>query len=266
MIHYEEYHFGEKEHLAFYQTKDLTLFAHLHRSYELTYVREGTVRVVVDGREFELKEGDYVMILPYEVHSYEYTGPSLCYVAVFSPDYVESFGKKIAGKYLENPVFGLPKDTSGLLMRTLFWESPGIFFTKAALYYVVGELLLQTALKEAGEKRSDLLHQILTDIQEHYREKMTLADLSERLGYNRTYLSRYIHETLKVSFPDLIHQHRISYAQYLLQNHGQSVSDTAFACGYENIRSFNRCFRAVTGMTPGQYRMEHNRAGSDAGR
>lgn len=101
---------------------------------------------------------------------------------------------------------------------------------------------------------SDLLHQILIYVQEHYLEELTLQDLAVHLGYNRMYISRFINSHLNLSFTDLVNQHRINFGAHLLKTTDAPVSDIAFACGYNSLRSFNRCFKEIQHMTPREYR------------
>ena len=55
----------------------------------------------VDGRDFLMKPGDLILILPYEIHSYTNLEEAECQVNVFSPDYIEEFHKMTAKKALD---------------------------------------------------------------------------------------------------------------------------------------------------------------------
>lgn len=256
MIVYEEFHFGKEKHIAFYHPVDFSHFAHLHRSYELVYLKAGELEVTVDGRLFRMRPGDLVLVLPYEIHSYRDLGGSACDVAVFSPDYIQEFYSQTRGKFLEHPVFSIEQYRLERLRPVLFWASDSLFFTKAALYEMTGCVLEQTRLLSRKEEDRDLLHEILLYIRQHYKEELTLQQMADHLGYSRLYLSRYINRYLKQSFPDLIHEHRISQAIYLLESTKMPVSAIAYDCGYGSLRSFNRCFRRITGKTPREYREE----------
>ncbi len=257
MIVYEEFHFGKEKHIAFYHPVDFSHFAHLHRSYELLYLKQGGLEVTVNGKAFLMHAGDMVLVLPYEVHSYRDLGGSVCDVAVFSPDYVQEFYSQTVHHFLACPVFRMEPEQIRRLEALLFYDDSNLFLTKAALYETVACVLSQTELKYRKEEDRDLLHRILLFIRQHYREDLTLQDLAEELGYSRLYLSRYINRFLKLSFPDLIHEHRVCQAIYLLEHTAMPVSEVAFDCGYSSLRTFNRCFKRVTGKTPREYREEH---------
>ena len=254
MIVYEEFHFGKEKHIAFYHPVDFSLFAHLHRSYELLYLKRGRLEITVDGRSFSMKAGDLVFVLPYEVHSYRDLGGSVCDVAVFSPDYVQEFYSQTGSHFLENPVFRMTEEQMERLGARLFYDDSNLYLTKAALYETAACVLSQSGLVYREEENRDLLHKILLFIQQHYREDLTLQDLADHLGYSRLYLYRYINKSLKLSFPDLIHEHRICQAIYLLEHTEMPVSEVAYDCGYRSLRSFNRCFKQIAGKTPREYR------------
>ena len=254
MLVYEDYHFGETQEMALYHIEGFSHFAHLHRSYELLYVVKGNLTAFVDNRHFPMNPGDFILILPYEIHSYRNENHAECYISVFSPDYIQEFYKRTAKQALEKPVFRLEEPVFHHMKQYLFLDNTRPLYSKAYLYYIAARLLEESVLIPQTARRSDLLHQILTYIQEHYLESLTLQDLASFLGYNRLYLSRYINSTLHLSFTDLLNQHRINYAAYLLGSTGDSISSIAFSCGYNNLRTFNRCFQEFEHCTPREYR------------
>src|SRR5699024_574753 len=135
-------------------------------------------------------------------------------------------------------------------------DSSKPLYCKACLYYIAARLLEESGLSPRTAPSSDLLHQILIYIQDHYLEALTLQDLAVHLGYSRLYISRFINSHLSLSFTDLVNQHRINYGAHLLRTTDTPVSDIAFACGYNSLRSFNRCFKDILHVTPREYRSQ----------
>lgn len=254
MIVYEDYHFGEQQEISLFHIQDFSHFAHLHRSFELLRLQKGGLKACVDEREFIMEPGDMILILPYEVHSYTNLGQAECQVNVFSPDYIQEFYKMIPKKALNRPVFRLDDQMFSHMEKHLFLDSSKPLFSKSCLYYIAAMLLEESGLSMRKAPSSDLLHQILLYIQDHYLEDLTLQDLAVHLGYNRLYISRFINSRLGLSFTDLVNQHRINYSTHLLRTTDTPVSDIAFACGYNSLRSFNRCFKEIHHLTPREYR------------
>lgn len=254
MLVYEDYHFGEPLQMTLYHIQEFSHFAHLHRSYELIYLKKGQLLAYVDGREFPMQPGDFILILPYEIHHYTNLHHAECQINVFSPDYIREFHKMTEKQALENPVFRLDSQEFPALFHRLFPQQENPLYSKACLYYIGAKLLEETRLVPKSARHSDLLHQILIYIQEHYLEGPSLQDLAGHLGYSRLYLSRYINNALGMSYTDLLNQHRINYAAHLLHSTDASISDIAYSCGYNNLRSFNRCFKAYENKTPREYK------------
>ena len=80
---------------------------------------------------------------------------------------------------------------------------------------------------------------------------ITLTDVAEALHTNKTYLSRMIHTTYTLAFPDYLNTLRIDYAeQYILKHRDAKQDEIAKACGFPSASSFNTSFKKLTGVTP----------------
>lgn len=91
-------------------------------------------------------------------------------------------------------------------------------------------------------------------VEENYDKECNLSTVSNALGYNSSYLSRYFAETTKISFLSYVNRYRVSKACYALRNTDKTALECAYECGYGSLRSFNRNFKAIVGMTPREYR------------
>lgn len=95
---------------------------------------------------------------------------------------------------------------------------------------------------------------MLTYIQEHFTEPITLQSLAGTLGYSYNYLSKYFNARVKTSFTEFLNDTRVNYACHLLRTTEKNITEIAYLCGYENIRSFNRNFIKKVLCTPKEYR------------
>lgn len=71
---------------------------------------------------------------------------------------------------------------------------------------------------------------------------------------SRYTISHLFGKRLNVNFCDYINAMRIRRACELLDSGKLSVTEVAYAVGYNSTRSFNRCFSKVKGCTPREYR------------
>lgn len=83
-----------------------------------------------------------------------------------------------------------------------------------------------------------------------------LDRLARQLGTNTAYLSRAFNEGLGLSFNDAINRLRVAEVERQLADPavGDDLLAIAFVAGFSSKTSFNRVFKARTGMTPSQYR------------
>jgi len=91
----------------------------------------------------------------------------------------------------------------------------------------------------------------------HLRDDASLTTLAQELGATTHHLSQVLNESKKISFQDLLAQHRIREACRLLKEDDQSnikIENIASMVGYNSKSAFNTAFKKRTGRTPSQYR------------
>lgn len=97
-------------------------------------------------------------------------------------------------------------------------------------------------------------------IQEHlYRDpSLTIATVAERLGTNRTYLSRAINESTGRSFPQMLTELRVRDAVEIMSEPGEDrpIKQISALAGFSALSTFYAAFQEATGMTPARYRAQ----------
>lgn len=105
-----------------------------------------------------------------------------------------------------------------------------------------------------GSRHKRIVEDILRIIHEEYDTDLTLEDCSARMNYHSSYIRRILKKEAGISFSDYLMQYRMDMAKKWLLETELKVSDIAEKLRYRNPENFIRCFKKVTGMTPGQYR------------
>lgn len=254
MLTYESHHFGENNNFAHYHNYDFNFSKHLHRSFELMYVKSGCIEVSINNRTFTVNENEFILILPYEIHSFTTYNSSDSYICVFSPEYIKTFHNMVYEKFISTPVFTLSYNSKNLVLDKIFKDNTNLLEMKACLYLVCSELLNNSDIIDNVKNDYELLHKTLNYIQENFTKDISLQRISSKFGYSYTYLSKYINNILGISFVDFINENRINYSMYLLKNTEDTITNIAYTCGYSSIRSFNRNFLKITKTTPKLYR------------
>ena len=135
-----------------------------------------------------------------------------------------------------------------------FYESDRTFFGGKSLLYRMAEAFSQdNEFAETEAADNDLTMRIISYIQDNLRSEITLQDVADHLGYSYFYISKRIRQTFHVPFTTLLSQYRVAEAKMLLDTGKYTISQAALASGFGSIRTFNRIFRNLTGLTPSQY-------------
>lgn len=226
--------------------------AHMHYCYELIMVDRGEMIVTVDGREYHLGAGDAVMVFPSQIHSMHTPKESRHTLFIFAPGLVSAYTKMIGGKVPQSHLFHI----SPLSMQMAHTTPVGadILSVKGLLYTVFAEFHKNAVYTEAETDTRSLLFTIFRFIQKNYRLECTLEALSRGTGYDYAYLSRYFKRFTGMSFNEYVNKVRISHACYLLTNNNMSVFEISEECGFKSLRSLNRNFLKVVGVTPTEYK------------
>jgi len=91
----------------------------------------------------------------------------------------------------------------------------------------------------------------------------SVAELAADLGVSERHLRRALKRELGVSPLELAQTHRLLLARRLLAETVLSVTDIAFASGFESLRRFNVVFHERYGMSPSALRRPSPRKASD---
>lgn len=93
-------------------------------------------------------------------------------------------------------------------------------------------------------------------IREHFARQISLAELTELAGLSVAQLERHCKRIFQLTPRQMIHKARLGEASRLLLQ-TLPITEIALRCGYTDHSAFSRQFRALTGLTPSQFRDSH---------
>lgn len=115
--------------------------------------------------------------------------------------------------------------------------------------------ILDISKKKWSSKTSDSpVYRAVQWLSTHIDEPYRLTTLAEAAATSERTLLRHFHEVIGMTPLDYLHKLRVERAKILLEVTLQTVHTIATACGYSDVASFRRLFRAATGITPNAYR------------
>ena len=116
--------------------------------------------------------------------------------------------------------------------------------------------LLKSGLEILDDKRSILIEKIKNVVIEmvHYADEFPKVNfstyLSEKVGYDYTYLSNLFTEVKGTTIQEFIILHKIEKAKELIMYNEMSIADIAYTLNYSSAAHFSTQFKKVTGLTP----------------
>jgi len=246
---FERHHSTSQNFFKITASKNTISFPlHIHKAYECYSVISGEAKVNVDGKEYILKDGESVLVFPYQSHSYDTKENTSTRVCIFSPDLVGSYHK--TGR--------IPKNNSFRLENQLPESCEGLLFRKALCYNVCAEFDENAEYIDSAHTAESLISKLLYYVSENYKGECTLQDLANHVGYDYNYISKVFKKATGLTFKEYLTDLRISEACQMLLHTDKSAREISEECGFGCQRSFNREFHSALGLTPVEYRKGQN--------
>ncbi|MGN1024522.1 MAG: helix-turn-helix domain-containing protein [Lachnospiraceae bacterium] len=270
-IYHRDWYLG---HLSFssYLNQLLNYRYHWHEDeYELSIVMTGRAEYIRGADSFTLEPDDGILIPPGAGHaSYGLEKDTIALVVRFSRSAFSSLhGANETVRILAAPSsyadrydakWRMLRRCAAELLLSMASDGPTSELRfRSAGQRLVAELFDDFPHEIVPMQRDDLYHQrvmrtMTTYLEEHFSEKITLEDMAQLTGYNRTYLSTLFRDTVGIRFYDYLTRIRLANAMYDLKSDSIALTDIAIGNGFPDLKNFNLKFREVFHVSPMQYR------------
>lgn len=243
--------------------------------YELTIPLHGAMEICMGTSTISLEENDMALIPPQTGHASSALQPNTCSL-VFH--FSASAFKNYLGK---EEMFLFPECVSSAETRNDRRFRELRFYAghilkgayaggKAELLHIKGAvlMLLYTFMQdfhpqvvrrisaEENDERRETLRRIITYLEAHFTEKVTLEDLAQYSMYNRTYISTLFKTVTGVGFHEYLTRLRFQHALFDLATTQKTLTEVALSNGFSDLKSFNAHFRELLHRTPQEYRRQ----------
>nr|WP_224746949.1 AraC family transcriptional regulator [Pelovirga terrestris] len=112
----------------------------------------------------------------------------------------------------------------------------------------------QTSLGQVPHGSTSSLEKGLQFIQSRYKYPLALQQVADQAGMSLSSFVRQFKKKTGMNFVTYVNNLRMSLARTLLGTTSMSVLEISIACGYNSQSHFNRIFKKIEGISPGQYR------------
>ncbi|MFF2885438.1 helix-turn-helix domain-containing protein [Paenibacillus sp. NPDC057967] len=270
-------HFPIKMHRSRYSQGGMVLFHHhWHKHLEFLYFESGEALIECGSTTIHAKPGDLIVVNSNELHYGFSLAPNLVYyvliadISLLQSGSVDAAETKFIAPISQNQLL-LRNHIRGdqvtiACMHNLIRELENREFgyelaIKSELYRLLALLLrghVTTVLTkdEYAERMKNVerFEPVFRFIAEHYREELTVEELSGIAGLSRYHFSRLFKELTGRTVTEYVTAARLDKADYLLRNTPLTVSEVAAASGFNDIYYFSRTFKKHKKVSPSKIR------------
>ena len=267
--------------------------AHWHKELECIVMLSGSMNYHVNNETYTLHEGDGIIVNSNRIHlcgptttdnSPESSGSGTItaendgkyIVLLLNPDTLR-FNHKMENKYI-NPILfdsnsnvffldhSIPwqLETSSIIMdifHAVLDKIPCYELIAQSKFFQLWNQLYQNTVAKHGYELAETdpmspLKTMISFIQNHYQEKITLSDVAESGMMCQSKCCRLFRDALKQSPIEYLQNYRIGKGIYLLDHTDMTITEIALECGFHGASYFTETFRKINGLTPKEYRKQ----------
>lgn len=249
--------FSDKQNRPFYMTS----FEHLHSSFEIHVIIEGTCKLKTATEERELLPDTVVVIPPKTTHFITEFSEG-CKKIDLRVNAVSDDGTAENLPFGHSAVTVCPGcERTGAYARDLYEAMSysgrnGEVVTKSALTLMYFSVLKELGLDdESGPVLRDKPsvaydHVIIEDfLMQNYMRSITLAEVASATGFTSTHIGRVVKKNYGMSYSELILTMRMTHAKKLLENK-EPLGAIAKKLGFSSYNGFALAFKRYFRMPP----------------
>lgn len=220
---------------------------HQIRFHELTFLHEGQMSYYINDEKFEMHGGDIIYLPAGSMRQRVVDGTPCDYVSIN----FHSVDKLPFNYILHDNV----NDEIRMLLQYLetVYAGPTEKNPKKLLH-ILEALVLQISDNILSQSKPSLATEISNYLSRHYREKLTLEDISRETFFSIAYCECEFHKEFGQSIIHYLIDLRISEAKTMLTETSMPCSVIASMVGFDDANYFSRVFKKRIGLSPLKYR------------
>ncbi|MBO4496289.1 MAG: helix-turn-helix transcriptional regulator [Clostridiales bacterium] len=258
--------------------KDRSYQMHWHSYGEILLVGPGETNIFkVNQSTYNLKEGDFVLAWPMEMHAILDADREQSLVIQFSNAFMNSLLDLQRIMHFYRNLHVIERSAHPHLsarLQTLVYKMRDVFFSETSDRELRCCMLLMEFILAMDEHRDEFTSELnpggrgnYTDdvmrrmlmVTDYIKNNLTSDDLSQQsmadmAGISKDYFSRIFKNVTGMNYSKWLNMIRLEKATELLSQNDMTLTQVAMLSGFRSIPSFNRVFYEEKGMAPGEYR------------
>ncbi|MDN4600205.1 AraC family transcriptional regulator [Paenibacillus sp. F6_3S_P_1C] len=259
--------------------------SHEHSMYEIHWMMDGQMNMVVNGQLYRQSVGDLLFIRPGMTHSCTGAGPQgFTYFSVHFSVHDTSFCREL-NRYKDiyypadsDLAMGLSSSLSTLYDLATEHLSISLSSSKqmkvhAAVFELLGSLVGQLSQNASVtlSRKETIAHQIAEYIEDSVRyihlhgeiqenERTWIQDIAKSLNISPSQVNRIFRQVYGTAPRKFLSETLLNEAQRLLKQTDLNIDHIAMMLGYKTIAHFSRQFKRWTGIPPSEFRSHSQQA------
>lgn len=249
-------------------------YLHVHSFFEICYAFSGRGEFKIRGENHEVKAGDVFVAKPDEPHEIIADKKDPLGIYFWSYTLVPPAKRQAGSSDIDtllraflttsrrlNHDMTQMEGTLELLVDEVVKREAGY---SQVIHGLVTKLLLDTAravtnvhvpsaqvLRSPGDAAVDLMMRYLHD---NYDRTIAVQDVAAQVHLSERHARRLFLESTEKTMKQYLTLLRLDVAKQRLLSEEETVSEIAYAVGFNDVRHFSTTFRAVVGITPSEFR------------
>ena len=259
-------------HITLYVSKVHLMKEHIHGSFEINWILDGTAQLKRGLETKVVVAGDLTLFNPQESHAFVSLGntPLTMLTMQIHQSFMRRYVEHIPKLFFEgDQINDLNREDLNTIKKLMLQTAAAYFSNDDAMKvntigYVsllFGELMsklkyevVQNADDSEKELQKDRTRRLVEYIDENYRQRITLSMLAEREGISTTHLSHFFRKELGLSFQEYLSIQRLEKALVLMSDKTVSMKTICMDSGFSDNRYLEAACRKVFGCSVAEYR------------
>ena len=241
---------------------------HWHEELELLYPLNGESSLTIEGKKYRLLKKHLIAVESCQVHSthsYKDTSMYLCihilkkHMQKIFPD-IELYQIRCFPEEIPDERFPAYLEICRMMepLTRIYIEDATAFQLEAQglVFQILARLIRDFSVNTAPEFNAtdvltrDRIREIISYVEEHFREPVALSDIAAHIGVGKEYFCRFFKKNMGISFVNYLTETRLAHSYHALTSTDKPVAEIMEENGFTNQKLFNRSFKELYGCTP----------------
>ncbi len=238
---------------------------HRHESYEIYIVDSGQTNILYDGGMYSVSKGCVMLFSPNLLHrncgngafsrrTVYFTRKHLC--QYFTDAAVDRLLKCFENCFIDLPPGQYNKLSAAVDTLLKMYDTPqqeNSFMVLAQMFYILNS----ASSPNSSSCINNVVGKALSYINKNFSSINNIDEVAAASFVSKEHLCSIFKKTVGMTLTEYINNMRISHGCDLLLTTNSSITDISFECGYNSSTYFGRMFKKIVGMTPLEFKKEH---------